>query len=127
MKYLILLLLLADCSRSSQTFTEQVTFSKGFVMPDGKAYLSIPISTVTWDLLQGKPVNFLPTAHTHLWSDITNNPANQTLDQALEAMGGLPVSPKSPAEISKIVVPAGKSRIVFNTVDSVLQFWDGKK
>jgi len=114
--------------KKEQTFTELVKFEKGFML-NGKIYNDIPtgISSVTWELITGKPVTFLPSTHTHLWSDITNNPANQTLTEAIELMDGLPVSTKSAAEISKIIVPAGRARIVYNTTDSVLQVYYGGK
>lgn len=125
----VLVALTACPQKPAQTFDEVIWAKKGVLLPDGTKLMSATtgVSAVTWAMITGKPVTFLPSAHTHLWSDITNNPANLTLDQALEGMNGLPVSPKTSAEISKIIVPAGKARIVYNVTDSVLQVFYGGK
>lgn len=39
---------------------------------NGTSWVNSTISSVSWDNITNKPTSFIPTAHTHSWSDITS-------------------------------------------------------
>lgn len=109
-------------------FEKVVQFNAGFKFgPNGQVYTSLPtMGNLDWVNITNKPLTFAPAAHRHNWSDLDNLPVLIDLQSAIETLGYLPVPQKSTTELASVILPAGKSGIVYDKTLKVYKLWDGQ-
>ena len=82
-----------------------------------------PIGSVpTWSEIASKPTAFTPIAHVHTSAEISGTVDIYT---GIAGMDYLPIPGKTTAQISAMVLPAGKYGIVRDTELNVFRLWDG--
>lgn len=148
---LFLITVLVACGQKAQTFDKVATFNAGFrFSPTGPIYTSLPTATAadwntllnkpvvfpsTWTLVAGKPLVFNPDLSVTnplyrpvSWkpdynTDIVNKPQEVELGTAVIEIPLFKVMTQ--AEINALVPQKG--RVVINSTDNVLQWYDGTK
>jgi hypothetical protein len=115
---------------AQQTFDKVVTFNAGFrFSPSGTIYLSIPgAGVLDWNNILNKPnfdLLYKPISYKPDWSEIQNKPQEQTLSDAIEGLGYLPIPSRSTLEINAISMTAGKKGLVYDNVLNAYKLYDG--
>lgn len=130
--------------------TTRITFTDGSYMttkPTGGVTMvypsaGIPISTGTawsgsitnnsahWDLAWSwgdhSGLYKLLNAKVDYVTEVINKPGEIELIDALKSLpGGVPILILTQTQIDALVIPSGESRLVVNSTDGVMQFWNG--
>lgn len=80
--------------------------------------------TPTWNDITEKPLTFIPSAHTHDYTnDITNKPPEQSLTDAIKSRPYLPIPRHTTTYINSIVMPPDESGIVFDVTVGSYKVW----
>lgn len=117
---------LVACAQVDQTFTKPIHVVE-IIFADGTSLKSAPVpGTLEWAGIIGKPLTYPPAPHRHSWSDLDDLPVLVNLQDALETLGYLPIPQKSTTELASVILPAGKSGIVYDKTLKVYKLWDGQ-